>query len=205
MRTPGWPARLEHGAVVVRPLRVRDGAAWSEVRRRNEAWLAPWEGRPPGTPDLAWADRHDVATYQAMLRAQRREAKLGRCLPFAVTLDRALVGQVTVQNLVRGAFQSASIGYWVDEAVAGQGVMTTALSLVVDHCFGPVRLHRVEVNVRPENEPSVRLARRVGFREEAQHRRYLHIDGAWRDHVGFALTVEDVADLPGGLLGRLFR
>jgi ribosomal-protein-alanine N-acetyltransferase len=203
VRSPGWPARLEHGSVVVRPFRVRDGAAWSEVRIRNEEWLARWEGRPPGSPDVAWSDRHKIPTYQSMLRAQRREAKAGRCLPFAVTLDRTFVGQVTVQNVIRGAFQSASIGYWVDEAVAGKGVMTAALSLVVDHCLGPVGLHRVEVNVRPENEPSLRLARRVGFREEAQHRRYLHIDGGWRDHVGFALTVEDLVELPGGLVGRL--
>jgi ribosomal-protein-alanine N-acetyltransferase len=181
-------------------LRVRDGGAWSDLRIRNESWLTRWEGRPPDAPETTWAERHSPATYASMLRVLRRESKAGRCLPFAVTYDRALVGQVTVQNVVRGAFHSGTVGYWVDESVAGKGVMSTAVALVVDHCFGPVGLHRVEANVRPENTPSLRLVEKVGFRPEGERSRYLFIDGAWRDHLGFALTVED---LPGGALARL--
>jgi ribosomal-protein-alanine N-acetyltransferase len=107
---------------------------------------------------------------------------------------------VTVMNIVRGAFQSGAVGYWVSSEVAGRGVMPTAVALLVDHCFGPVGLHRVEVNIRPENGPSLRVVEKLGFRHEATHPRYLHIDGAWRDHLGFALTVEDVQ--PEGLLAR---
>jgi ribosomal-protein-alanine N-acetyltransferase len=137
--------------------------------------------------------------YGIALRTWRRDAKAGRSLPFAVTLDGELVGQVTVMNVVRGAFQSAAIGYWIAAEAAGQGVMPTAVALVVDHCFAEVGLHRVEVNIRPENAPSLRVVEKLGFRREAEYEQYLHIDGAWRDHVGFALTAQDV---PEGLLNR---
>lgn len=199
MAVPGWPATLHEGRVGVRPLRTRDASRWSDLRTRDEAWLRPWEGRPPDARESSWAERHSPGAYGAALRTWRREAKEGRCLPFGVTFDDALVGQVTVMSIVRGAFQSAAIGYWVASEVAGQGVAPTAVALVVDHCFGPVGLHRVEVNIRPENAPSLRVVEKLGFRQEAIHERYLHIDGAWRDHLGFALTVEEV---PEGLVAR---
>ena len=201
MSAPGWPARLAHGAVEVRPFRGRDAAAWTEVRRRNEAWLSPWEGRPPSHPRLRWEVRHTPAVFHAQLRSQRKEARAGRLLPFAVLVAGAVRGAVTVGGVTRGAFDSAHVGYWVDEAVAGRGVTSTALALVLDHCFGPVGLHRVEANVRPENAPSLAVVRRLGFVEEALHRRFLFIDEDWRDHVGFALLAEDVP--AGGVLHAL--
>jgi ribosomal-protein-alanine N-acetyltransferase len=134
-----------------------------------------------------------------MLRSMRREARAGRSLPFAVLHRGSLVGQITVSGVVRGAFQSASVGYWVDRAVAGRGVIPTALAMVVDHCFTTVGLHRIEANIRPENGPSLRVVRKLGFREEGLHPRFLFIDGAWCDHLCFALTTEDV---PEGLLNR---
>jgi [ribosomal protein S5]-alanine N-acetyltransferase len=200
MSAPGWPARLAHGTVEVRPLRARDVRAWCEVRVRNERWLAPWEGRPPASTPASWRDRSSPAVFAAMLRAQRKEARAGRLLPFGVTVAGQLRGAVTVAGITRGAFDSASVGYWVDEAVAGRGVTPTALALVLDHCFGPLGLHRVEAAVRPENAASLRVVAKLGFRQEALHRRYLFIDEAWRDHVGFALLAEDV---PGGVLRAL--
>ena len=191
---------MEHGRVGVRPLRRRDAAAWVEVRRRNRAWLAPWEGRAPTSPTPSWDERHTVGVFWRMVRASRREARAGRTLPFAVTHDGVLVGQITVSTVVRGAFDSASVGYWIDERVAGRGVMSTGLALVLDHCFGVVGLHRVQADVRPENAASLAVVRRLGLREEGLHRRYLYIDGAWRDHLAFALLAEDV---PGGVLSRL--
>jgi len=196
----GWPARLAHERVEVRPLRSRDGVAWSEVRTRNEGWLAPWEGRPPAQPPASWADRHSLAVFAVMLRHQRKEARAGRLLPWAITLDGRLCGAITVGGVTRGAFDSAHVGYWIDERVSGRGVMTTALALALDHCFGPVGLHRVEANVRPENAASLRVVRKLGFSEEGLHRRYLFIDEAWRDHLGFALLAEDV---PNGVLRGL--
>jgi ribosomal-protein-alanine N-acetyltransferase len=195
----GWPAALVEGDVGVRPFRLRDAQAWSESRIRNEEWLAPWEGRQPSLPLSTWAERHSPGAFAAMLRSMRRDARAGRSLPFAVLHSGSLVGQITVANVVRGAFQSASVGYWVDRAVAGRGVIPTALALVVDHCFTSVGLHRIEANVRPENGPSLRVVRKLGFREEGLHPRFLFIDGAWRDHLCFALTAEEV---PEGLLNR---
>ena len=200
MPSPGWPASLVSGDVGVRPFRLRDAQAWSESRIRNEEWLAPWEGRQPSLPPATWEERHSPAAFAAMLRAMRRDSRAGRSLPFAVMWHGSLVGQVTVSNVVRGAFQSASVGYWVDRSAAGRGVIPTALALVVDHCFAEVGLHRIEANVRPENEPSLRVVRKLGFREEGRHARFLFIDGAWCDHLSFAVTVED---LPTGMLSHL--
>ena len=198
----GWPVQLAAGRVGLRPFRLRDAPAWVEVRRRNEAWLSPWEGRAADAPELSWGERHTVGAFSAMLRVQRRDARAGRALPFAVTYDGELAGQVTVGNVVRGAFDSAYVGYWVDQRVAGRGVTPTALALALDHCFREVGLHRVEANVRPENAASIRVVEKLGFRDEGLHRRYLFIDGDWRDHRSFALLREDVA---GGSLRRLLR
>ncbi len=197
MSAPGWPARLAHGDVEVRGLRARDAAAWSEVRIRNERWLSPWEGRNPGQPPAGWRDRHSTSVFAAMLRLHRREARAGRMLPLAVLVDGRLSGQVTVNSIVRGAFDCGYVGYWVDERVAGRGVLPTALALVLDHCFGPVGLHRIEADVRPENTASCRVVDKLGFREEGLHAQYLFIDEAWRDHVSFAMLRDDH---PGGVL-----
>jgi len=121
-------------------------------------------------------------------------------------LLRALHGKLPmfVGNIVRRAFCSAYVGYWVDGRYAGRGITPTALALVTDHAFNHAGLHRIEVNIRPENRASRRVVEKLGFRQEALHRRYLHIDGDWRDHLGYALTVEDVQE-EGGLVARWHR
>ena len=189
----GWPARLREGRIELRPLRLRDATAWREVRTRNARWLRPWEATLP----LA---EHDApTTYGAMVRRLRAEAREGRSLPFALTVDGAFSGQVTIGGIARGSLLSAYIGYWIDQRVAGRGIMPTAVAMATDHCFREVGLHRVEVNIRPENTASLRVVEKLGFRAEGLRERYLHIDGDWRDHLTFALCAEDV---PGGLLAR---
>jgi [ribosomal protein S5]-alanine N-acetyltransferase len=205
MRSPGWPAVLSDGPVLLRPYQRRDAVAWSEVRCANEAWLAPWESTPVGP----WEELNSPAAFRYVYREQRRSGRSGEGMPFAVCLRgddgrERMVGHLNLSNIVRRAFCSAYAGYWIDHRVAGRGVMPTALALAVDHAFGPGGLHRIEVNIRPENTPSRRVVEKLGFREEAYHARYLHIDGAWRDHVGYALTNEDVA-AEGGLLARWHR
>ena len=182
----------------LRPPRLRDGSAWSALRVRNEAYLSPWEP----TSGEPWAVRHSIAAWPSSHGSLKRMARAGLLLPFMITYDEVLVGQLTVNNVVRGALRSAQIGYWVDEGYSGRGIVTTAVALATDHCFGPVGLHRVEVDVRPENARSRRVATKLGFREEGLLVRYLDIDGGWRDHVMYALTAEDV---PGGLLRRLHQ
>jgi ribosomal-protein-alanine N-acetyltransferase len=197
-RHPGWPARLGHARVGLRPLRLRDAGRWSQLRLRNEAWLAPWE---PSSP-YPWAQRHTRSAYRSMVTVLRGQARAGMALPFGILYDDVLVGQLTVSNIVRGVLRSGHAGYWIGEEHAGRGVTTTALALVVDHCFGPVGLHRVQADIRPENLASRRVVDKLGFRQEAYYLRYLDIDGAYRDHLGFAVTAEDV---PGGLVRRLPR
>ena len=193
--------QLAHGDVGLRPMRARDGVAWSEVRTRNEAWLAPWEGRAPSQPTASWRDRHSPAVFAAMLRQQRKEARVGRVLPLAITVRGRLAGSVTVGGVTRGAMDSGYVGYWVDREVAGRGVATTAVALALDHCFGPVGLHRVEANVRPENAASRRVLEKLGMVQEGLHRRYLFIDEDWRDHLAYALLVEDLP--AAGVLAKM--
>jgi len=196
-RQPGWawPVVLEERAVVLRPLRLRDARKWREVRTVNAGWLAPWEATHPQVGGKA-------PTYRQMVASFGREARAGRMLPFAIELDGELVGQLTVSGIVWGSLRSGQIGYWVDRRVAGRGVAPTAVALVVDHCLFGIGLHRVEVNIRPENRASLRVAEKLGFRPEGLRRRFLHIDGCWRDHLSFSLTAEDV---PSGLLPRWRR
>src|SRR3954453_17813580 len=198
-RSPGWPAELSDGRGLVRPLRLRAGAAWVEVRRRNVDWLRNWEATPPGAgPEVPTSP----ATFVTMTRRLRREARQGRGLPFAVLVDGVFVGQLNVGGVVRGSLHSAHLGYWIDQRVAGRGVMPTAVALVTDHCFWRVGLHRVEVNIRPENSASRRVVDKLGYREEGVRRAFLHIAGEWRDHISYALTREEAAD---GLLVRWHR
>ncbi|WP_341718920.1 GNAT family protein [Micromonospora sp. FIMYZ51] len=203
-RAPGWPVVLADGPVLLRPYRRSDATPWSEVRRANRDWLAPWESSLAGD----WAELNSPATFRWVYRDQRRSARTGEGMPFAVCLhedgEERFVGHLNVGNIVRRAFCSGYVGYWVDRRVAGRGVIPTALALAVDHAFGPGGLHRVEVNIRPENLPSRRVVEKLGFREEAYHARYMHIDGAWRDHIGYAMTSEEVA-AEGGLLARWHR
>jgi ribosomal-protein-alanine N-acetyltransferase len=187
-----WPVVLTEGDVVLRPLRHRDSRRWRSVRSANADWLAPWEATHPEAGALA-------PTYTQMVRSFAREARAGRMLPFAIDLEGELVGQLTVSGIVWGSLRSGQIGYWIDRRVAGRGITPTAVAMAVDHCFFSVGLHRLEVNIRPENVASLRVVHKLGFRPEGLRRRYLHIDGAWRDHSTFALTVEEV---PEGLLTR---
>jgi ribosomal-protein-alanine N-acetyltransferase len=196
-----WPVVLADGPVQLRPYRRTDARAWSQVRRDNEAWLARWEPTPPVG---SWYQLNSPATFRLALRDMRANARGGTAMPFAICYAGRLVGHLSLSGIERRALCSAHAGYWVDSRVAGRGIMPTALALAVDHAFAGGALHRVEVNIRPENRPSRRVVEKLGFREEAYHPRYLHIDGAWRDHVGYALTVEDVAP-DGGLLARWHR
>jgi ribosomal-protein-alanine N-acetyltransferase len=134
-----------------------------------------------------------------MRRAVGRRARLGTSLPFAIRVDGRLAGQVTIDNVVRGALRSGYLGYWIDRSVAHRGMGSLAVALVCDHAFGPVGLHRLQADIRPENLPSQRLVERLGFRQEGLLRRLLDIDGDWRDHLTYALLAEDA---PRGLLAR---
>ncbi|WP_158372557.1 GNAT family N-acetyltransferase [Cellulosimicrobium cellulans] len=189
----GWPVALTDGDVRLRPLRRSDEAAWMRLRAVNAAWLEPWDAT---SPEPVTGRR---PTFGQFVRTLDRQARSGTSLPFAIEHAGDLVGQLTVSGITYGSLYSASIGYWVAQHVAGRGITPTAVALATDHCFTALGLHRVEVNIRPENRPSLRVVEKLGFRDEGLRERYLHIQGAWCDHRTFALTTEDV---PRGLLAR---
>lgn len=151
----------------------------------------------PGT----WSQRHSSAEWPGRWMLLRSAARRGAALPFAITVEGRLAGHVMIGNVVREPLLSGYVGYWCDQRLTGRGVTTAAVALAVDHCFGPVGLHRLEATVRPENAASRRVLEKLGFREEGLFRRYLDVAGAWRDHLCFALTVEDLPAV--GLTGRL--
>ena len=127
------------------------------------------------------------------MRYLDREGRHGRLLPFAIEVNGRLVGQMHLFGIAWGSMRSAAAGYWIAESVAGQGITPLALALATDYGMTGLGLHRVEVNIRPENVASLRVVEKLGFRDEGVRARYLHIDGAWRDHRTFALTTEDLA------------
>jgi [ribosomal protein S5]-alanine N-acetyltransferase len=188
-----WPVELADPPVGLRPLRYRDARAWTEVRQRNAEWLRPWEATPPPT------SASSGMSFRQMVRMHGAQARAHEALSWAITYDGRLAGQLNVSNIVWGSAQSGTVGYWIDSALAGRGVMPTALALAADFCFFTAGLHRLEVNIRPENQASLRVVEKLGFREEGMRLRFLHIDGDWRDHRSFALTVDEV---PDGLVRR---
>lgn len=194
---PGWPARLgplatEAGQVAGRPLRRKDFEPWRQARLRDEALIRRWDA----TSELTWEQRHSRAMWHAHRTLLRVGARRGEVVPFAITVDGDFAGQATLGGIQRGALRSAWVGYWVDSRFHGRGVGTAAVALLVAHAFGPVGLHRVEATISPQNAASRAVVEHLGFRQEGELLRYLDIDGAWRDHLLYGLTVEE---LPGGL------
>jgi ribosomal-protein-alanine N-acetyltransferase len=180
-----WQAKLFEGEVGLRPIRQRDAKVWREVRQRNLAWLQQWEATVPEEGLLSG----DVpATFSVMVRTLHRQARLRKVLPWVVTYNGELVGQVTVGGIAYGSMRSAYIGYWIDEKVAGRGIMPTAVAMALDYCFEELELHRVEIHIRPENTASRRVVEKLGIPEEGLRRSYLHIDGDWRDHICYAIV-----------------
>jgi ribosomal-protein-alanine N-acetyltransferase len=192
--TTEWPVRLVDREVTVRPLAASDHDAWRVARRRNAAWLVPWDATvPPG-------GEARPTSFRQLVRRLAKQARQGTTYPFAIEVDGRFAGQVTVNNIVRGSAQFASVGYWLDQDFAGRGVMPRAVAMVIDHCFFTAGLHRVEIAIRPENSNSLRVVEKLGIREIGYAPKYLHIDGDWRDHRIYAVTKEEV---PDGMMSRL--
>ena len=199
-REPGATQSPERPSVVVRELRAEDEAPWRALRLADNDRLAPWEATlPAGGGEM-------LSTFPVFLRRQTRRARLAEAMPFVVEVDGAFAGQIAVAPITWGATRSAQVGYWIGSPWQGRGIMRLAVALVLDHLLGPVGLHRVEINVRPDNERSLALCRGLGLREEGLRRGYMHINGAWADHVSFAALAEEVHGPDGtGFEQRLAR
>ncbi len=180
--------RLDGEIAAIRRLATRDAPAMLDLRVRNRAFFKPYEP----LRDASFFTRHGQA---AALADDVARWERGDSYAFAI-LDRArgdaLAGWITIANVVRGAWQNATLGYAVDEAANGRGLATDAVGLAVRFAFRDAGLHRVQAAVLPANARSVRVLEKNGFRREGHARRYLQIAGVWADHDLFAITREDV-------------
>jgi ribosomal-protein-alanine N-acetyltransferase len=182
---------LRDGDIAIRPVRLRDARALERELIENRTWLRKWEATNPVGP-MSFDVRASIRHLQANARA-------GLGLPFIIEYQGELAGQLNVSSISYGSVSMATIGYWVSERFAGKGLTPTAVALATDHCFFTVGLHRMEICIRPENEPSLRVVEKLGFRYEGLRRRFIHINGDWRDHFCFGLVAEE---LQQGVLQR---
>jgi [ribosomal protein S5]-alanine N-acetyltransferase len=135
----------------------------------NRSWLRPWEATSPNGPSS-----FDI---KAMVRGLIKQLERQEGIPFVIEVEGQIVGQLNVSNILYGSVSSATIGYWVAPEVAGRGVTPTAVALVTDYLFNNTGLHRVEIDIRPENAASLRIVEKLGFRYEGLKERFIH---KWR-------------------------
>jgi len=175
------PADPPPGARVgIRVLVREDRQEFLALARHSHRLHRPWT-YPPERADQ----------FDELYSRSRREDFV--CL-ISYRLDTgAIAGVFTISQIVRGAFQSAYLGYYAHQEHAGQGLMREAIEQVIDHAFGALGLHRIEANIQPGNAPSIALARGAGFRLEGFSPRYLLIGGQWRDHERYAITADEWA------------
>ncbi|NBU22317.1 MAG: N-acetyltransferase [Actinobacteria bacterium] len=184
--------RLEHGEVVVRKLSRLDYPALDYLLHSDREWLEPWEATTPGIRtalDVRWL-------IGALLKQHRK----GETLAFVIVYQDQVVGQLNVSNILFGSICSGTIGYWIAKEFAGLGITPKAVALVLDYLLGEYGLHRVEIDIKPENQASLRVVQKLKLRHEGTKLRYININGKWSDHEVFAITKEE---LKGSMLDRL--
>lgn len=161
--------------VALRLVRVDDAAALAEAYRTNRKHLAPWE---PSRDDAFFTDAHQRAQISKTLEA----FAAGSAVPLVLTEGASVVGRVNLTGIVRGAFQSANLGYWIAASHAGRGLMTAAVEAAVTIAKDELHLHRVQAGTLLRNEPSQAVLRKCGFTEFGVAPKYLCIAGSWQDH-----------------------
>jgi [ribosomal protein S5]-alanine N-acetyltransferase len=182
-----WPVVLTTEELTLRPLRLRDRTKWFAVRAENREWLTPWEATLPKVPEHI--DGGELLSKRPsfidMVRIHNREGRSGRTISLAIWQGPNLIGQITLGGIIYGALRGAHIGYWIDRRFANRGFTTQAVEMITAYGFNELGLHRIEINLRPENGASRRVAEKAGYIFEGDRPRFLHIDGAWRDHICF--------------------
>ncbi|MCO6007125.1 GNAT family N-acetyltransferase [Actinoallomurus purpureus] len=163
------------GRVTLRPLAGRDQSEFLDLVSASKDLHRPWMSLPSTPQDFqAYLSRYEQPNEESLL--------------ICVRSTGAVAGMVNINSIIRGRFQSGSLAYAAFAPTAGQGYLTEGLELVVRHAFEQLRLHRLEAQIQPGNDASIRLVRRVGFRHEGCSPELLFIDGAWRDHERWAIT-----------------
>jgi [ribosomal protein S5]-alanine N-acetyltransferase len=173
---------------MLRPLVASDFADWSDVRRRNGEWLRIWE---PHTQPSPIDPARDRSLFNNRCTTRERERQQGVAYGLGIFIDGAFCGEINLNNVVRGAFQSAYVGYWIDEARAGRSYMSEAVTVVTKFAFEDLHLHRLEIDIIPRNTNSRRVMEKLRYREEGVAERFLEINGVWEDHVRYGITIEE--------------
>ena len=177
---------IQGAGVHMRPPTTGDYAAWAELRNRSRDHLMPWEPQ--------WSrDELSRSAFRRRLRHYHREIRDDQGYAFFLFRDgdETLLGGLTLSNVRRGVTQAASLGYWLGQPYVRRGVMTSAVAAVAPFVFDELKLHRLEAACLPHNQASIRVLQQNGFQNEGLARRYLKIDGEWRDHLLFALLADD--------------
>lgn len=172
--------------VYLREPRVSDAETFVEKNRSSLSLHRPWVYPPTSLAGYqAYLERLQDGRYEGYFVCRKRDAEI--------------VGVVNLSEIIRGAMNGAFVGYWGYEGFTGNGYLTEGLALVFDQAFGPLGLHRLEINIQPTNTGSVALARRLGLRNEGFSPKYLNIGGEWRDHDRWAIIEEDWTERGGSL------
>ena len=182
------PLRLYGKRVMLRPLVLEDFGAWREVRERNEAWLTPWEPRRP-LPEFDPTSNRSA--FAARCTARDRDATNGLSYGFGVFADQRFCGEVNLNNVQRGAVQTGTIGYWIDQQAAGRSLIAESVVVLAEFAFETLWLHRLEICIVPRNHKSRRVMEKLAIREEGVAQRLVEINGVWEDHVRYGFTVEE--------------
>ncbi|MBX2864513.1 MAG: GNAT family N-acetyltransferase [Leptolyngbyaceae cyanobacterium MAG.088] len=164
--------------VYIRPPVDADWSALLELHQRSADYHFPWA-----------EPAQDVQGCKRYIRRCQTEPLDGQLIWHAV--DHRLVGVANLSQIFYGSFQNAFLGYYGSVDYAGQGLMTEGVRLVLNHAFQTLKLHRIEANIQPGNKASINLVKRLGFSNEGFSQQYLKINGEWRDHERWALTVEN--------------
>jgi ribosomal-protein-alanine N-acetyltransferase len=192
--------QLVGSRVLLRPLRVDDWDAWREVRLRCRHWLEQWEPQPePGSVDPAL----EREAFRARCGAWDRQRHFDAAYGFGLFLtDGRFAGEVSLGSVQRGPFQMGYIGYWIDKDLAGNGYVPEGVVLMMRHAFDVLDLHRLEAAIVPRNEPSRRVAEKLGLREEGIAVRFLQIQGVYEDHMRYAITLEEWRERGSALVAQ---
>ena len=173
---------------MMRPLAASDFRPWSEVRNRNAEWLTVWEPmRHPTLPDPTV----DRSAFASRCLQRDRDRTNGVAYQFGLFVDQHIAGEVNLNNVIRGAMQSGTIGYWIDQRHAGHAYVSEGVAVLMQFAFEQLGLHRVEICIVPRNNNSRRVMEKIDIRDEGVALRYLEINGVWEDHIRYAMTAEE--------------
>ena len=183
--------RLQGKRVTMRPLVPSDHAAWSEVRIRNGEWLSIWE---PKRSEYIADPATDSQAFERRCVARDRERLAGTSYTLGLFIENSFAGEVNLNNVIRGAMQTGTVGYWIDRKQAGNGFIAEGVAVLSCFAFEELKLHRIEVCIIPRNINSKKVVEKLKFRLEGLAERFLEINGVWEDHLRYGFTIEEWQD-----------